>query len=189
MSFHGPVQNNLTQPKSFIIVSSNTDNTTQVIDKMRLISSDVSAFVVDDPRQLYSLNDYEIDGVIVSDPSADGAFANAAYRILREVSTEAILISEGHSLVDDNIASNINSQYDAFFDFGATIAEIQMAVTDALVKRSVKNRLTHLRRPQGRKTFRRLSLYSVPPAWQEFVFGLFWFLVYIKIASAIFERY
>lgn len=189
MSYHGPVQNKLTESQSFIVVSHSYDNVSQVIEKIKYISSRVVGIVVDDPCQLYNINDYEIDGLIVSDHSADGVFASAAYRILREVSPEAILISEGVSLIDENIASNINSQYDAFFESGATIPEIQLAITDAVMKRDMKNRNAQLRRSQEIRTFRRLSISSVPPAWQEMVFGLFWILICIGIASLIFDWY
>lgn len=182
MCYQQLIQNALTETKRYFVISYSKGAKTHIFEKMEFISSKVVGLVVDDPQQLYWLNTYDVDGIIVSDCSGDAEFANAAHRILQDVSPDSILLSEGKPIIDENIASNIYSQYDGYFRSDANVAEIQLIISNALVKKETKNRDSQFQCVRNNKIFQRISAPEKSFTWQDFTLGIFWIIITVAIA-------
>ena len=174
-----------------MIISFCETDVSQICDKIHFCIRDVMKLVVLDPRQLYWIDDYSLDALIVSDRSKDGTFSREAYRILKEISPDVILISEGRSYVDQNITTNINSQFDAFIHFDADAGDVQLAIKHAIQKRDFRLKSVTQRSSEGSFTkvvqeHYRLVL-PATPVWVETLLGLFWIVALIGVASVILD--
>lgn len=176
-----------------MIISFCEADVSQVVDKIHFCIRDVMKLVVLDPRQLYWIDDYNLDALIVSDKSKDSTFSREAYRILREISPDVILIAEGRSYVDQNITTNINSQFDAFIQFDADVGDVQLAIKHAIQKREF--RLKSVAQPSSggsytkvaQERYRLFLPADTRPVWVETLFGLFWIAALIGVASLIMD--
>lgn len=176
-----------------LVISFCDTDVSEIVEKLHFCICDVMKLVVLDPRHLYQINDYNLDALIVSDRSRDSAFSREAYRILREISPDVILIAEGRSYVDQNITTNINSQFDAFIRFDAYAEDVQLAVKDAIQKREF--RLNSVRQSSSggsyakvaRERYRPFRSANTTPVWLETLFGLFWIVLLVGLASLIMD--
>lgn len=172
-----------------LVISFRDADVSKIIDNLSFCICDVMKLVVLDPRQLYWIDDYNLDALVVSDNSKDRTFSREAYRILREISPDVILIAEGASYIDPNITSNISSQFDTFICFDADARDVQLAIKDAIQKRDFRLKSAlhsssasiHTEVAQSR--YRPIPQTDTTPIWLETIFGLFWIAIVIGAAS------
>lgn len=172
-----------------LVVSVGGADISQIIAKLQFCVCDVRNMTIFDPYQLYGINDYDFDALIISDSSRNSTLSGAAYRILRVMSPDVILIGEGRSYIDQNITNNIYSQFDAFISFDADLDDIQLALKNAIQNREFRLKAmtqSSNSRPCSQvfqERFRRVPTADTTSVWVATLFGLFWIAAVIGVAS------
>lgn len=173
---------------SYLVVSFRNTGASNIVKKLRLLGAEVTELLVCDPRELYWINDYEFDVLIVSDGSEGIDFSRAAYKVIRDVAPSTVLVAEGQKFIDSCIISNIYSKYDGFINFDADLKSIDFAIAEAVEKWSFRESNTLYydgsklnTKPLG-KFYGKIFGLEICDIIFEILIGLMWFIFLFSLA-------
>lgn len=173
----------------YLVIHMHGSAKTRVIENLSAFATDVQELTVSDPCQLYEIDEYSFDVLIVSDSRMLSDCSREYYRILSNISPDALIIVEIQSQIDIHTLSKTGIQFESTISVDADAVDVQLAIMDALEKRELRLRkmnnclenYIHTKIILGNT--KSVQLRTTFPIWFEILLGLLYVAIGVILIS------